>query len=59
MVEREQKLHEKDIDDSLLVSALQHTHSKTMDKKDFTNEVRGTRDITNFLEKSEVDQVAL
>ncbi len=57
MVVREQKLHEKDIDESLLVSSLQHTRSKVMDKIDFTDEVRGTRDIAIFLEKSVVGRI--
>ena len=53
-VEREQQLHDKDIDETLHDTALQHTQMKAVDKKDFTNEVRGARDISNFLEKSEV-----
>ena len=52
--EREQQLHDKDIDETLHDTALQHTQMKAVDKKDFTNEVRGARDISNFLEKSEV-----
>ena len=54
IAEREQHLHDKDIDESLHDHALQHTASKTVDKKDFTAEVRGARDISNFLEKSSV-----
>ncbi len=53
-IEREFKLHEKDIEETLHDTALQHTQMKMVEKKDFTNEVRGTRDINNFLEKSEV-----
>ena len=54
MVERALQQHEKDIDGVLHDSTLQHTAMKAVDKTDFTQEVRGTRDITNFLEKSEV-----
>ncbi len=54
LFEREQQLHEKDIDESLHDHSLQHTANKSIEKKDFTNEVRGTRDINAFLEKSQV-----
>lgn len=54
MVERAFQQHEKDIDDTLHDSNLQHTCMKGVEKKDFTQEVRGTRDITNFLQMSEI-----
>ena len=53
-VERENQLHEKDIDSTLHDTRLQYTQSKGLEKKDFTSEVRGTRDITIFLDKCEV-----
>ena len=53
-LERELQLHEKDIDETLHDTALQHIQMKAVEKKDFTHEVRGTRDINNFLQKSEV-----
>ena len=54
MMERAFQQHEKDVDEVLADSAIQHTSMKALDKKNFTQEVRGTRDINNFLEKSEV-----
>ncbi len=54
LVERQRKMHEKDIDTSLAVSSLHHTQNKHLDKKDFRSEVRGQRDIMAFYEMSEV-----
>eukprot|EP00095_Tigriopus_kingsejongensis_P000918 maker-scaffold186_size273091-snap-gene-1.39 protein:Tk00918 transcript:maker-scaffold186_size273091-snap-gene-1.39-mRNA-1 annotation:"hypothetical protein DAPPUDRAFT_40435" len=54
MEERINQQHEKDIDHALHDVSLQHTQVQAVEKKDFALEVRGTRDINNFLQKSEV-----
>ncbi|XP_040575078.1 solute carrier family 4 member 11 isoform X2 [Lepeophtheirus salmonis] len=54
--ERQFQIMEKDIDEALEETTLMHTSSVRVDKKDFSQEVRGSRDIEHFLsaETSEV-----
>ncbi|XP_059090092.1 solute carrier family 4 member 11-like isoform X1 [Tigriopus californicus] len=54
LAERINRQHSQDIDETLHDVSLQHTQVASVEKKDFAQEVRGTRDINNFLQKSEV-----
>ena len=46
--------HEKEIDETLQVTSLTHVLQVPVDKKDFSKEIRATKDIKDFVEKSEV-----
>ena len=46
--------HDHDIDETLRETSLTHTTQKIVGKKDFSSEVRGARDVSKFLEQSEV-----
>ena len=46
--------HEKEIDETLHVTSLTHVLQVPVEKKDFSKEIRATKDIKDFVEKSEV-----
>jgi len=56
LANRAMQQHEKEVHEALAddVAALRHTATKHLEKKDFAKEVRGVKDVDNFLEYSQV-----
>ena len=51
--------HEQEIDETLHVTSLTHVLQVPVEKKDFSKEIRATKDIKDFVEKSEVKSMIM
>ena len=47
-------MQEKEMDETLTVTSLNHTMQVPVEKKDFAKEIRAMKDIKDFLENSEI-----
>eukprot|EP00096_Caligus_rogercresseyi_P005654 TRINITY_DN2161_c0_g1_i1.p1 TRINITY_DN2161_c0_g1~~TRINITY_DN2161_c0_g1_i1.p1 ORF type:complete len:802 (+),score=176.49 TRINITY_DN2161_c0_g1_i1:104-2509(+) len=57
--ERQFQIMEKDIDEALEETKLIHTHHTAVDKKNFSEEIRGSKDIQGFFANNDTSEVLL